>query len=784
MLESEEKQKADEKNEGVSVGVLFQRVMNENNAAAVPVQSAPKPVRGWCGVLDKAGAAFWDRKTEADVVSIVQGWFPAARAVYETRIVQAEEFLVHVVFPSEQALLDARKVEQKAGFLSRCVGMHNCAHKEEQVAELVVLELFYSSPKSRPPCESAQQRLAIQRSLVKAVQELPGKPNVEKAWIKVKHGSNASLFAYLVMKGDSDVGKVVAEEKKLHGTLGSAKTVVDVPNSKAFQCCRECKGRGHNDSLCTKVYGGPFAIKAVFAEPLSELGRQQIVESHTAWGPVNAIFTGSKIGVKQPRCVTYLTYDTQDQLLAAGKLFHAQYKAHLLYICAMDGPARKSACEECGDHHAVHRCSFKREVEREKALPARYCDVVGAVSQPASRPAAAAPRAQAAQSAATAVQSSQSQVMGQCFQWAESGGNCSFGSACKYIHRKPTAEERRRGRMNRERPLEPIHIQRGSLAPVVAVLRRESKELPAAPLSPIQHPPRQSRPASPVTESQRSVGGSSGSPKSSPPRPVASDSVPKPGDADDTSALNQGPSAGAGSGSGSGRDFVDARAGQEHEVLAKADEKRRDKKQAALAEARSQELSSAAAAVSAAPSGARSPASSPAATGSHRSSSGAQPVAQVQDQQPTAPAVDHKAELVPQSESPKLQSTQPPTATSTKISPTAAVADSTARSGATYPSLGAAESKDPVLSSKSDGSSTQDFDVHGYRDSPPSPTSPSPPSTPTKTDLGQSGPTPSVSKRHKEQVRLQAITRSKSAGGIGASSGVKKAGSKTRIHDR
>ena len=111
--------------------------------------------------------------------------------------------------------------------------------------------------------------------------------------------------------------------------------------------------------------------------------------------------------------------------------------------------------------------------------------------------------------------------------------------------------------------------------------------------------------------------------------------------------------------SGSGRDFVDARAAQEHEVLAKADEKRRDKKQAALAEARSQELSSAAAAVSAAPSGARSPAYSPAATGSRRSSSGAQPVAQVQDQQPTAPAVDHKAELVPQFESPKLQSTQP-----------------------------------------------------------------------------------------------------------------------------
>jgi hypothetical protein len=190
---------------------LFAQVVEANKMAAIPAVAAPKPVLGWCGVFSKNGVVFWDNKTKESVCALVSGWFPASVAVYETQSVKQDECLIHVVFPSEPALLNAISQEHKSvGSLRRCMGYFNCSHAECQIKELVVVSLVWSSLKLRPPVQSLEEQQVLQRAVSKTVQALPGKPKVDRSWMKHAVGSRASAFVYLALHSESDVAAVVA----------------------------------------------------------------------------------------------------------------------------------------------------------------------------------------------------------------------------------------------------------------------------------------------------------------------------------------------------------------------------------------------------------------------------------------------------------------------------------------------------------------------------------------------------------------------------------------------
>ena len=111
-------------------------------------RDAPVLEKEWCGVL-KWDASILAKMSCLDMEGLVKSWYQGAHVVFTTKL--AHESLVHVLFASEQELLDAMQRESKAGYLRRCSGrQYSCAHSEDKIKELVVLNMEWSSSRMQP----------------------------------------------------------------------------------------------------------------------------------------------------------------------------------------------------------------------------------------------------------------------------------------------------------------------------------------------------------------------------------------------------------------------------------------------------------------------------------------------------------------------------------------------------------------------------------------------------------------------------------------------------------
>ncbi len=418
---------------------IRKRIKN-SPAAAAPVQALAK---GFCGAFRLGGSVAWGAKSDAEIRSTVVGWYPAAKAVYKTvGRVPGAEFIVHTLFQQESDLLAAMAVPQPVvGRLTRCTGLSNCAHAECDIKELVVVEFSFGSRQSIPLASDSDQeaKRKLAKEIQSAVEKLASRPLVDDAYLKIAHAiQKSTVFAYLVLHSVSDVKKLVDAEKELKGAVRNAAAVaVDVPNDPALRLCSKCKERGHNDSLCSRIYGGPFAVKALFIDPVSELGRQQIETDHKEWGTVHSIFTGLRIGVKQPRRLVWLTYETQEQAAAGYERLYAKY--HPLLTDAFLGvfPDRAEAkCEECGSRHTNGSCIKSR------SKPTLYSDVArpAGQSQLGVRPQQLGDGSRlAARRGSTREFGRGGAPMDVCWQYWNTA-KCKFGDQCKFRHARPVSD--------------------------------------------------------------------------------------------------------------------------------------------------------------------------------------------------------------------------------------------------------------------------------------------------------------------------------------------------------
>jgi len=387
--------------------------------------SAPKPSKGWCGSFDKSrGRKVWD-KSDAEVCSMVQAWFPSSQAVYTTRSDNLDEHLVHVSFGTEGALVDAMKVEHKeVGHLVRCHGVYGCAHTECQIPELVVLDMGWARSSLVPPVGTHNERRNLVALVSRLVQALSGAPVVDSGWCKpALSGGKAKVYVYLVMHTMSDVEKLCSAEAKLSGFAGSASAVVDVPNSPALQRCAVCKVKGHNDKeMCINVYGAPFAIKAIFNDAVSEIGRREIEALQKTWGSFHSVFTGCRIGAKVPRHLVYLTFPSEQLLFESAPLFLTAYSSFIRNSCVMVGNARtKGCCEECGAfEHSLNQCPLTRRNAKKDYR--EYAQAAGA------------PQSGASQSPSpVSTVAGPPMAFGLCWEFVRTGG-CRFSPGCRFSH--------------------------------------------------------------------------------------------------------------------------------------------------------------------------------------------------------------------------------------------------------------------------------------------------------------------------------------------------------------
>ena len=289
-----------------------------------------------------------------------------AIAVYKTvGKVAGSDFdtsVVHTVFHTESDLLAAMSQPQVGvGRMMRCIGLCNCAHAEADINELVVLEFDFTARSAHPLFSAADQQAKIKAALEVqvAVEKLPSRPVVDATYIKIGL-FKPKVFVYTVLQSASEIKKLLGVESELKAALKNAVSVtVDVPNDPSLRLCSRCRGRGHNDRLCAKLFGGPFAIKAIFKEPVSELGRLQIEADHKDWKiEAQAIFTGLKIGVKQPRRLVFLTYSSKELAISAYEHFFGKYHSLLSESFLGQFPDRATAtCEECGSRHRNGACT-------------------------------------------------------------------------------------------------------------------------------------------------------------------------------------------------------------------------------------------------------------------------------------------------------------------------------------------------------------------------------------------------------------------------------------------
>lgn len=480
--------------EGVSLSGWFERVADKAKSAVdVP---APKLERGWCGVLQKDGAVFWDSKSDSDACILVKKWFPKSKAAYNTDI--SKDHLVHVLFETEVDLLEAMRMPMpnKLGFLRRCHGSaFNCGHRDGEIKELVVLELNWSRQSLRGPIDTPAERKNMARAVTKFVGALPGQPVVDDAWIKV---SKSFVGVFLAMHLPEDVDKLIKMEDQLGGAgVNASKATLSVLNSPALQRCLHCKERGHSGSdLCPTVHGGRFAIKAIFQTPVSEIGRQKIEEMHRQWGPFHSIFTGNKVGVKQPRRCMYVTYTDEKELKLSCENFLTTF--HGTAECSLViGAGRIHACEECGIvGHALRECPIANP-RIEKFENHRQFSYSAAVSKAAT----AAPVRSTARPA-IGQPGYRRPRWGECYQFV-STGDCSFVQ-CKFRHpadiRVPE-DHLVAQNAGRAVPAQRVHqivpallpgVQRGSGSPAPQTPSSTARPagVQSAPVSPIPHSPK------------------------------------------------------------------------------------------------------------------------------------------------------------------------------------------------------------------------------------------------------------------------------------------------------
>ena len=487
--------------EGVALLEWFKGVADDVKAAHRVPSSIPQLEKGWCGVFSKDGALYWDHKTNAEVAALVKTWFPKHKAWYNTGF--SDENLVHVVFETESDLMEAMRFKPPRGLdsLARCRGSaFNCAHTDAEIKELVIFELLWSHMKMRGPVTSAQDKKDMCNSVKKFVRALPGHPEVDAVWVKPAMLKPAASV-FLAMHLPEDVEKLIAVESKLKGAGVNATSVsLNVPNSQALRRCVHCKERGHGGvDMCPTVHGGPYAIKLIFRTPVSELGRQKIEEMHREWGPFHSIFTGNKIGVKQPRRCVYVTYkDEADLKTSCQKLLSCLHDTAECSVVV--GSERVKSCEECGNgSHAIRNCPVVNPQQGKIEIPQSSYSLVASKS-------AAAPRPFARQVGGPP--GYREPTHRECYKFVEQGW-CYFGENCKFLHPKDIVPANVAAAYQPQQRQD-LRAQQHPNAPVSDVQRGSNP--PPAPVS----PPRPSRAGSPcfsylslaqITQSPRSPRG-------------------------------------------------------------------------------------------------------------------------------------------------------------------------------------------------------------------------------------------------------------------------------------
>ena len=242
--------------------------------AKVDGKRSPRALgKGWCGVLQWDRAAILNRASTSDMNVTINSWYQGAQGIYTTKL--SHESLVHVSFATEQELLDAMQRESKAGLLHRCSGRHySCAHLDDQIKELVVLNMEWSSSRMQPPMDGAAEKGFLEE-VKKKVSSSCGAV-VDKMWLrKASNSTRAKCYVHLQLHSSADVDKVLKVEKKFADLHNAMAVAVDVPNSPAMKLCSHCQARGHGNPIhCPKMHVEEFAIQAVFNESVSETDKR------------------------------------------------------------------------------------------------------------------------------------------------------------------------------------------------------------------------------------------------------------------------------------------------------------------------------------------------------------------------------------------------------------------------------------------------------------------------------------------------------------------------------
>lgn len=349
--------------EAVRVGVdenmrvvrVWDAIVAEIKLAGPAPVAAPKIRRGWCGVLSVADGSVLEKMPEDEQKLKIKLWLPDSVGTHRSS--NFSEVLQHVVFPSEAKFLAAMSIVTPAGIIRRCCPPYACAHGLQDVKELVSIKLSYGQNKKVPVVSAERQ--SIISAVRSRVHSVDAKMDVDSVQLSA---FGRALKVQLWLHNEKDVAALVSAEASFQGLLGAVQVHVDAPNSAVLMRCDDCGERGHSATKgCEKKYGGPFAMRAVFKEAIDEIGRLSIVEQLTC--PHVAVFTGTFIGIKQPRRCLHLTFKSAEDLLAGGKEFYLLFRSELELCVPMNLTVleRSKACIECGaDGHRLEQCPFRK----------------------------------------------------------------------------------------------------------------------------------------------------------------------------------------------------------------------------------------------------------------------------------------------------------------------------------------------------------------------------------------------------------------------------------------